>query len=326
MKSLWKISLATAALSVAAAAQTAAANGSASGGASVSPGQAGASVNSSQNAQAGGAQAGVNASGSAQASRQEKHEHGAKTKSDNSSNSAANAGGATAALASGTMLQAQLTKPVDAKKAKPGDQVTAKLTQDVKSNGHVVLHKGSKLIGHVTEAQARSKEQGESKLGIVFDKAELKGGQEASVNAVIQALAPPVQSSAMAAANEESSLSAPMGGGGPVRSGGGGLVGGVAGGATSTVGAATGTVGGVGAGATGGLNSTVNSTAGGATGALNAQGELASASRGVVGMQGLTLNSVSSATAQGSVISSTSRNVKLDGGTQMVLQVTGAVK
>ena len=324
MKYFWKTCLATAALSVVAAAQTAA-NGSASGSAAVSPGQAGASVSSSQNAQVGGAQAGVNASGSAQASRPEKHEHGTKAKSDTSSNSAANAGGATATLASGTTLQAQLTKPVDAKKAKPGDQVTARLTQDVKSDGHVVLHKGSKLVGHVTEAQARSKEQGESKLGIMFDKAELKGGQEASINAVIQALAPPVQSSAMAAASEESSLSAPMGGG-PARSGGGGLVGGVAGGATSTVGAATGTVGNLGAGATGGLNSTVNSTVGGAAGGLNAQGALTSTARGVVGLQGLTLNSASSAAAQGSVISSTSRNVKLDSGTQMVLQVTGAAR
>ncbi len=55
----------------------------------------------------------------------------------------------------------------------------------------MVLHKGSKLVGHVTEAQARTKENGESKLGIAFDKAVLKGGQEMAFNGVIQALAAP---------------------------------------------------------------------------------------------------------------------------------------
>ena len=68
-------------------------------------------------------------------------------------------------------LQAELSKSLDAKKAKPGDEVTAKLTQDVKADGKVVMHKGSRLVGHVTEAQAKSKENAESKLGIVFDKA-----------------------------------------------------------------------------------------------------------------------------------------------------------
>lgn len=318
----WKVCLAAAVLTAVAAAQTAGASSSTSGSASVSRGQAGANVNSSQSMQAGGASAGVNASGSAQASHQGKHENGAKAKSGSSSNSMANAGGASAALTSGTTLQAELTKPIDAKKAKPGDQVTAKLTQDVKADGKVVLHKGTKLTGHVTEAQARTKGQAESKLGIMFDKAELKGGQEASVNAVIQALAPPVQGSAAAAASEESGLSAPIGGGAVPRSGGGGLVGGVAGGATSTLGATTGAVGNVGAGATGGLNSAVN----GAVGGLNAQGALTSTAHGVVGLQGLTLSSATAASAQGSVISSTTRNVKLDSGTQMVLQVAGTAR
>jgi len=38
------------------------------------------------------------------------------------------------------------------------------------------------------------------------------------------------------------------------------------------------------------------------------------------------LSSASAAGAQGSVISSTTQNVKLDSGTQMVLQVSGASK
>ena len=99
--------------------------------------------------------------------------------------------GASGALSSGTTLQAELTKSIDAKKAKPGDEVTAKLTQDVKARGKVVLHKGTKLVGHVTEAQAKSKENSESKLGMAFDKAVLKGGEEMAFNGVIQALGGP---------------------------------------------------------------------------------------------------------------------------------------
>jgi hypothetical protein len=41
-------------------------------------------------------------------------------------------------------------------------------------------------------------------------------------------------------------------------------------------------------------------------------------------MQGVDLTSAAAGSAQGSVISSASRNIKLDSGTQMVLQVTGS--
>ena len=87
-----------------------------------------------------------------------------------SGNAGANGANASSSLSSGTNLQAELTKSLDAKKAKVGDEVTAKVTQDVKSNGQVVVRKGSKLIGHVTEAKARSQGDQESRLGIAFDR------------------------------------------------------------------------------------------------------------------------------------------------------------
>ena len=137
------------------------------------------------------------------------------------SNSAAGVNGASGALSSGTTLQAELTKSIDAKKAKQGDEVTAKLTQDVKGSGRVVLHKGTKLVGHVTEAQAKSKESGESKLGIAFDKAVLKGGEEMAFTGVIQALAPPVQGSLAATTNDAGSVGTGMGSGSGTAMGGG---------------------------------------------------------------------------------------------------------
>lgn len=83
---------------------------------------------------------------------------------------------APARLETGSILYAELTKTVDAKKAKVGDPVSAVLVADVLSHGKIVVRHDSKLMGHVTEVQIHTKEQPESRLGIVFDKAITKGG------------------------------------------------------------------------------------------------------------------------------------------------------
>jgi hypothetical protein len=330
MKKVWIAAMTAGLLTMTAIAQTSA-NGSASENASVTPGQAGAGGSASQSAQTPGASANVDGSANAKASHEgnkqdEKNkDKGAAAGASGNSAGAAGVSGASGALGSGTTLQAELSKSLDAKKAKPGDEVSAKLTQDVKENGKVVLHKGSKLVGHVTEAQAKSKENAESKLGVVFDKAVLKGGEEVAFNGVIQAVAPPVQGALSVAGDENSSLGSGMGSGSSM---GGGHSGGIApiGSATSaagsTVNSATGAVGnaaGSVTNSTGAVNGAVNRTAG-----VAANGALNSAAHGVVGMQGVDLNTAVAGSAQGSVISSASRNIKLDSGTQMILQVTGS--
>jgi hypothetical protein len=76
-------------------------------------------------------------------------------------------------------MNAVLTKSLDSRHAKPGDEVTAKLAQDVKCDGNVVLPKNCKLIGHVREAKAKEKGEAnaQSSLGVVFDHALLKSGR-----------------------------------------------------------------------------------------------------------------------------------------------------
>src|ERR1700720_4764426 len=105
--------------------------------------------------------------------------------------------GSEASLAGGTAINATLNSSLDSKKAKPGEQITAHTMEAVKStDGRTILPKGTKLVGHVTKASARSNGQGESTLAIQFDKAMLKGGQEVPLNnAVIQAVAAPAQQS-----------------------------------------------------------------------------------------------------------------------------------
>src|SRR5689334_7654741 len=98
--------------------------------------------------------------------------------------------GAPASLDDGSILYAELSKTVDAKKAKAGDPVSAVLLADLLSHGKVVARRDSKLVGHVTEAQAHSKDTPESRLGIVFDKVLLKGGQEIPFVSVLMALSP----------------------------------------------------------------------------------------------------------------------------------------
>lgn len=80
-------------------------------------------------------------------------------------------------LENGSILYAELSKTVDARKAKVGDPVAAVLVADVLAHGKIVVRHDSKLVGHVTEVRPHSKETPESRLGIVFDKVILKSGE-----------------------------------------------------------------------------------------------------------------------------------------------------
>jgi len=264
----------------------------------------------------GGAQASSSASGSTSV---QADKSGAKASSNTSTATSAKAGQSSAALSSGTAMNATLSQPVDAKKNKPGDQVTAKTTEATKSEGKVVIPKGSKLVGHVTECKQRSKEEKESALGIVFDKAMLKNGEEIPLNVTIRALAAAQTAAASSVGGDELS-----GGGGAVgsaRASGGGALGGVRSTAGAATGAATNTAANAGGVANGAVNSTVNAAgaARGAVGGLNTAGQLTSNSQGVFGLEGLNLNAAASNSTQGSLITSTSRNVHLDSGTQLLL-------
>jgi hypothetical protein len=92
-------------------------------------------------------------------------------------------------MAPGSVIPVQLTKTVDVKKAKTGEQVTAKVLQDLKaSNGMMLMPKDTEIVGHITEAQPKNKQDKESQVGIVFDHAVTQGGNVSyplSIQAVI---------------------------------------------------------------------------------------------------------------------------------------------
>jgi hypothetical protein len=216
----------------------------------------------------------------------------------------ANTSASASSAISGQTVPAQLSKSVDARKNKPGDEVVAKTTQDVKSNGQVVIPRGSKIVGHVTEAKARAKGQNESSLGLAFDHAILKNGTNVPVSFAVQAIG----SSTMVAQAEEEPLAAS------------------AGSATMAAPTATrasgGVVGGVGATAGG-----VTNAAAGATGSLSgatrvggvAPAPLSATSQGVVGMSNVNLVSATSSSTANKITSNKS-DVHLDSGTEMILR------
>lgn len=247
----------------------------------------------------------------------------ANTSASTSASASAQAGQNSANISAGTTFEAALSGSLDARKNKEGDQVTAHTTQAVKSDGQVVIPKGCKLIGHVTQAKARAKGESESALGIVFDKAVLKNGQEMPINVMIQALASAqTQTAAALDSSEGMAQTGTMGSAAGSGHAGGGVLSGAGSTVGSTAGAVTNTVGTVGNTAGGAVNTTA-STATSATGAMTgatAAGQLTSSSSGVIGLKGLSLNSEASNATQGSLIVSSSRNVHLDSGTRMLLR------
>jgi hypothetical protein len=91
-------------------------------------------------------------------------------------------------LAVGTTICGALVNSIDAKKAKPGEAITARVTLPVLSHGKVIIPYDAKVTGHVTWAKTRSRGSDESELGIMFDRAVLKDGSEMPLSLIVQAI------------------------------------------------------------------------------------------------------------------------------------------
>ena len=211
-------------------------------------------------------------------------------------------------IAPGSVLPVQLTKTVDAKKAKTGDEVIATVTQDMKNNtGDVIVPKDTKILGHVTEAQARNKEQKESQLGIAFDHAVVNGNQSSIPMSIQAIIAPPQQNPAAAA-----------GGGGTPE-------------APSSPNPNAGMAGSqAGSSPKGGSAPSAqqnppqgNSDTAGASEPTQAGARppITGNTQGVIGMDNVKLENNAQNATQGSVVTSDKNNIKIEKGTVMLLKV-----
>lgn len=205
-------------------------------------------------------------------------------------------------IAAGSVIPVSLTKTIDAKKAKTGDEVVAKVTADVKtSDGEMLVPKDTKVVGHVTEAQPRNKEQKESVVGVAFDHAVMKDGSEMQMPMSIQAIIAPENNQNSAGGSAEG---VPSTGSGAYPNS--SRPGGMAGSTPSPMPSAP-TVGG-------------NVPSDTQTGA-NARPRITAQTEGVVGISDLKLTAAAPAANQGSLVSSEKNNVKLESGTFMLLRV-----
>jgi len=246
---------------------------------------------------------------------------GGSAATSSSTPATANGGNASVNISSDTKIDATLATSLDAKRSSAGDDVEVRTEEDVKEDGKVVLKKGSHLVGHVTRAQVRAGGQTQSQLGIVFDHAVLKDGQEVPFSAAIQAVA----SAQPRAASGDDKMAPGAATAAVQRSGrSASLVGGVASNAGATVGATSAAV--MNTSSSFPLNSggTLNTVArsSGAVGGLTTAGRLASNSSGVFGLEGLSIDSAASSAMQESIIVSATKNVHLDSGTQLLLRTT----
>lgn len=223
--------------------------------------------------------------------------------------------GSAVSIASGTQIAAELQKSLNVEKAKVGDEIVLKATKSIKQNGQVVVAKGSKLIGRVTEVQQRAKGEAGSKIGVLFDTLQ-QGGTSMPITASILSVtsvasrASVNDDSAYADMNASSTTSART----SSQKSGGGLLGGVTNTVGGVVNTTTSTVGGVAGAAT--------DTVGGVT---NTAGETVGATTGAVGgtIRGLTISQSSDASASGgSTLSLTGGNLKLDKGTTFNLALS----
>jgi hypothetical protein len=167
---------------------------------------------------------------------------------------------------------------------------------DLLSQGKIVIPRNTKIIGHVTDAKAHSKQSPDSMVGIAFDSISMKDGHEVPIRAAVQAIARPLQSAALSngtaadnagvpSAGTPSTTGGGMGGYSPPRS-------------TERVASVP-------------VSGTDTSSSNASTSA-----PLGPTSQGVVGMKGLSLKP----SDQGTVISSEKDNVHLDNGTQLILR------
>jgi hypothetical protein len=214
----------------------------------------------------------------------------------------------------------ELEKKIDTKNAKAGDPVILKTTENATTADGIVIPKGSRIVGHVTDVQAHSKTNPNARLTIQFDQAEIKGRQTLPIRTVLESVAP-----APTTVHPTDTLNSPGMGGTPM--------------ASASASGAPGATSGSPAGAAPGSAQTATSAGGGAptmSAGTEQQATTAAPKRGeVVARQGnvaikttavpgallaTNANGQPFSNAAGALLGA-KQNVHLDGGTEIVLAV-----
>ena len=209
-------------------------------------------------------------------------------------------------IANGTRVTGELQNNLDVRKAKVGDEVVLKTSQAIKSEGRTIVNKGARLFGRVTEVSAKSKDNNQSRLGLVFDRIE-QGSLEIPIVASITSV---TTGRTAVHANDSDSASSDVSTRSNTSSqGSGGLIGGV----TDKVVSTTGTV----------VGATTNAVGSAVHGTTNVV-------EGVTGSAGSSLGRIQisessdASVASGSVLSLRGDNIRLEKGTTLNLTLNQA--
>lgn len=206
-------------------------------------------------------------------------------------------------IKTGTNLEAVLNSTLDVKKSEVGDEVVLKTTKTIKQDGEVVIPKGTKLIGRVTEVQRKTKDNDVSKIGLVF---ETLAGKNFST---------PINLSLVSITNSQSRAVAPelfeTGNSTNSRTSGRASGGGLLGGITST---------------TGGVINTATSTVGGVAG--TATQTVGGTTQGLVGtIDGIRISQSANSTINGSsTLSAENKNLRIKKGVTFQFVVNGSIE
>ena len=109
----------------------------------------------------------------------------------------------------------ELDGKLDSKTARIGDRVALKTTEKVQTSDGTVIHRGARLVGHITEVEPYDPDRGPARIGIAFDRAELKNGQTIAVHTLIRGVAPNGAMNASRMNDDDRMMGMPVPGGGP---------------------------------------------------------------------------------------------------------------
>ena len=196
-------------------------------------------------------------------------------------------------------VYAVLIKAIESKNATVGQQVSLRTISDVMVDGAIVIPRKSSLLGHISEVITKGKDEPQSVLGLIIERAVTPDGIEVPLQAIVAAVASP-QSTGLSSdptygmmhSNEPKMVASP---GSSVTSG--GLSSASKAGSTAAV-------------ATANLK-----------GAMDEPSVLNEDSQGAVGYEGVSITWHLMAPPPVTVFSSSGKNVKLEAGTQMLLRM-----
>ena len=97
------------------------------------------------------------------------------------------------AVPAGTIIPIELSKALDARKVKVGDAIESRLPADVLLHGKIVIPRETRILGHITDVKAPTKDSPGAQVGFVFESIVVKKGDPVPIQVTVQAVGRPLQ-------------------------------------------------------------------------------------------------------------------------------------